>query len=176
MENSFKRLLALLIAIICSSHNTFSAHKNPINYATDSVAIMKKIKSDFASINKKLKFYKKKKRSAFGFSAEGGEVSGYYDKSNLKKIHCIFYGEMGKTEADYYCNNKRLFFLYKKEFSYDKPMYLKDSKVKKTIETRYYLNGDKVIKSIAQPGTSLMLSYDEIKEEFEQIINILNEK
>ncbi|GAA4198074.1 hypothetical protein GCM10022289_06260 [Pedobacter jeongneungensis] len=171
-----KQLLIFLICIVCYNDNGFAIEKNPPKFSIDTSAIIKKIKSDFLAINKQLSLYKKKKRPAFGFSAEGGEVSGYYDKSNLKKIHSIFYGEMGKTEADYYCNNKRLFFLYKKEFSYDKPMYLKDSKVKKTIETRYYLNGDKVIKSIAQPGTSLMLSYDEIKEEFEQIINILNEK
>ena len=77
MENNFKKLLALLIAIIiCSSHNTFSADKNPINNAIDSLAIIKKIKSDFASINKKLKFYKKKNRDAFGMSAEGGVVTG----------------------------------------------------------------------------------------------------
>jgi hypothetical protein len=175
MKNSMKRLLILLIAFICSSHNTFSADKNPINYAIDSVAIIKQIKSDFASINKKLKFYKKKNRDAFGMSAEGGEVTGYYSKGALKKIHCVFYGETGKVESDYYFNNSGLFFLYKKEIFYNKPISLKGFKIKSSIETRYYLFGDKVIKTMAKPNT-LVLSYVEIKAGLEQIMDILNEK
>ncbi|MCX2493364.1 hypothetical protein OQX63_07760 [Pedobacter sp. PF22-3] len=176
MKNSLKGLLILLTAVISSSHNTFSADKNPINNAIDSVAIIKKIKSDFASINKKLKFYKKKKRDAFGMSAEGGVVTGYYSKAALKKIHCVFYGETGKAEIDYYFNNKNLFFLYKKETVYDKPIYLKDFKIKNSIETRYYLFGNKVIKAIIKPNTSLVLSFAEIKAGLEPILGILNEK
>ncbi|QDW23783.1 hypothetical protein FFJ24_002660 [Pedobacter sp. KBS0701] len=170
-----KRLLILLIAVICSSHNTFAVDKNPVNDDIDSMAIIKKIKSDFASINKKLKFYKKKKRDAFGMSAEGGEVTGYYSKGALKKIHCVFYGETGKAESDYYFNNSGLFFLYKKEVFYNKPISLKGFKIKSSIETRYYLFGDKVIKTIVKPNT-LVLSYVEIKAGLEQIMDILNEK
>ncbi|WP_431292363.1 hypothetical protein [Pedobacter sp. P26] len=170
-----KRLLILLIVVICSSNNTFAVDNNPVNDAIDSVAIIKKIKSDFASINKKLKFYKKKKRDAFGMSAEGGEVTGYYSKGALKKIHCVFYGETGKAESDYYFNNSGLFFLYKKEVFYNKPISLKGFKIKSSIETRYYLFGDKVIKTIVKPNT-LVLSYVEIKAGLEQIMDILNEK
>ncbi|MBB6239568.1 hypothetical protein HDC90_004221 [Pedobacter sp. AK013] len=171
-----KRLLILLFVAICSSYNIFAADKNPIRNAVDSAALIKKIQSDFVLINKQLKFFKKKTKDAFGMSAEGGEVIGYYNKGVLKKIHCIFYGETGKAETDYYFNNKKLFFLYKKEFFYDKPMYLKDFKIKKTIETRYYLAEDKVIKAMVKPNASLVLSRTEIKEALKQVMDILNEK
>ena len=109
-------------------------------------------------------------------STEGGEVIGYYDKNSLKKIHCVFYGETGRAELDYYLNNKGLFFVFRKEIFYDKPMYLKDSKIKSANEIRYYLYGAKVIKSIAKLKTSTILSDQEIGGELKQIISILAEK
>lgn len=169
-----KGLLIFLICIFYYSDNTFIAGDNPIKISIDTPGIIKKIQSDFLKINKDLNLYRKKSREAFGFSAEGGNVIGYYDKNTLKKIHCTFYGEMGKTEADYYFNNKGLFFLYKKEVFYDKPMYLKDFKIKNLTEMRYYLYTTKVIKSIAKPNTPKILSYGEIEEELKQILNILN--
>lgn len=176
MKSSLKGFLILLIAIICNSYNTFPAYKNSVNDTIDSVAVIKKIKSDFTLINNQLKFYKKKMKDAFGMSAEGGVVTGYYNKAALKKIHCVFYGETGKAEIDYYFNNKNLFFFYKKETVYDKPIYLKDFKIKNSIENRYYLSGNNVIKAIIKPNTSLVLSYAEIKAELQPILNILNKK
>jgi hypothetical protein len=176
MKNSLKGLLILLIAIIYSSSNTFAANKNPNNVAIDSVGAIKKIKSDFALINKQLKFLKKKTKDASGMSAEGGVVTGYYSKGELKKVHCIFYGETGKVETDYYFDNKNLFFLYKKETVYDKPISLKGFKIKNSTESRYYLFGGKVIRTIIKPSTSLLLSYSEIKAELEQVMTILNKK
>ncbi|WP_412467840.1 hypothetical protein [Pedobacter sp. KLB.chiD] len=176
MKNSLKGLLILLIAVICSSPNAFAADKHPINDAIDSAAVIKKIKSDFTLINKQLKFFKKKTKDVSGMSAEGGIVTGYYSKGKLKKVHCVFYGETGKTETDYYLDNKRLFFLYKKETFYNKPIYLKDLKIKKSVEARYYLFGDTVIKIIIKPNTSLVSSIAEIKAELKQVMGILNEK
>jgi len=55
-------------------------------------------------------------------------------------------------------------------------MYQKNFKIKNTNETRYYLYGAKVIKSIKKPNTLTSLSYNEIEEELKQILNILNKK
>jgi len=171
-----KGLLVFLICIFCYGVDGFGAHHHSIKTSIDTPAVIKKIQLDFAAINKQLRHYKKKTKDAPDMSAEGGEVTGYYDKNILKKIHCVFYGETGRAEEDYYLNNKGLFFVFRKEIFYDKPMYLKDSKIKSTVEIRYYLYGAKVIKSIEKPKTSTMLSYNEIKEELKQILNILNKK
>jgi len=109
-------------------------------------------------------------------SVEGGEVIGYYDKQTLKKIHCIFYGEMGKTEEDYYVNGNGLYFLYRKETFYDKPMYLKDSKVKNTFGTRYYLYDHKLIKAIVRPNASTALSNNKIVGRHKEVLDMLNTK
>jgi hypothetical protein len=171
-----KGLLVFLICIFCYAGDGFGSHHRLIKTSTDTSAIIKKIQLNFSEINKQLKHYKKKIKDAPDMSAEGGEVTGYYDKNSLKKIHCTFYGEMGRAEEDYYLNSKGLFFLFRKETFYDKPMYLNDSKIKNTVETRYYLHGNKVIKSMAKPNTSTTLSYREIEEALKQILGILNAK
>lgn len=170
-----KRLLICLIALIYSS-NVFAASKSSINYTIDTSAVIRKIQSDFLSINKKLKLYKKKTKDAFGMSAEGGKVTGYYSKGLLKKIHCIFYGETGKVESDYYFNENGLFFLYKKEVFYDKPIYLKDFKTKNIVEIRYYLFDNQIIRKLTKSNTSSVLSFKEIKAELKPIMGVLNEK
>jgi len=171
-----KGFLVFLICMFCYGINGFGAHHHSIKISIDTPAVIKKIQSDFSVINKQLRHYKKKAKDAADMSAEGGEVVGYYDKSIIKKVQCVFYGETGRTEVDYYLNNKGLFFVFRKEMFYDKPIYLKDSKVKNTNEIRYYLYGTSVIKSIGKPRTSTLLSYNEIKEDLKQILNILNKK
>lgn len=171
-----KGLLVFLICMFCCAGDGFGSHHCSIKTSADTSAIIKKIQLNFSVINKQLKHYKKKIKDAPDMSAEGGEVTGYYDKNSLKKIHAVFYGETGRTELDYYLNNQELFFVFRKEIFYDKPMYLKDSKIKNTVETRYYLEGNEVIKSMAKPSTSITLSYSEIEEALKQILGILNAK
>lgn len=171
-----KVLVVFLICIFCYAFDGFSMHHRSIKISIDTPIIIKKIQSDFSTINKYLRFYKKKVKNAPDMSAEGGEVTGYYDKNGLKKIHAVFYGETGRAEVDYYLNKKELFFVFRKEIFYDKPMYLKDSKIKNTAETRFYFHGNKVIKSNAQPKTLTILSDKEIGDALNQILDILNIK
>lgn len=171
-----KGFLIFLICIFCYGADDVSAHYHSIKTLIDTPAIINKIQSDFLAINKHLKLYKKKVKDAPDMSAEGGEVTGYYDKNSLKKIHAVFYGETGRAEENYYLNNKGLFFVFRKEIFYDKPMYLKGSKIKSTVETRYYIHSNKVIKSITKPSTSAILSYSEIWDSLKQILGVLNTK
>jgi len=171
-----KGLVIFMICIFCYAADGFSTHHCSIETSPDTSAIIKKIQSDYSTINKQLKHYKKKIKDAPDMSAEGGEVTGYYDKNILKKIHAVFYGETGRAEVDYYLNNKKLFFVFRNDIFYDKPMYLKNSKVKNTVETRYYLHGHQVIRCMVKPNTATVLSYSEIGEVLKQILGILDSK
>jgi hypothetical protein len=171
-----KGFLVFLIYLFCYSNDGFCTHHHSIKILIDTPVVIKKIQSDFSAINQQLRFYKKKVKDVPDVSAEGGAVTGYYDKNILKKIHCVFYGETGRAEVDYYLNNKGLFFVLRKDIFYNTPMYVKGSKIKNTVETRYYIDGNKVIKSIVKPNTSAILSYSEIEEGLKQILDILNTK
>ncbi|ARS38678.1 hypothetical protein CA265_02890 [Sphingobacteriaceae bacterium GW460-11-11-14-LB5] len=171
-----KGFLIFLICILYYGADGVCVNDRSIKALVDTPAIIKKIQTDFLAINKQLSLYRKKTKDAPGVSAEGGEVTGYYDKNTLKKMHCVFYGETGRAEVDYYLNNKGLFFVFRKEIFYDKPMYVKGSKIKNTVETRYYIHSNKVVKSISKPSTSVILSYNEIGDSFKQILSILNTK
>jgi len=133
----------------------------------DTIAIINKIKLDFKKINDNQKRYKNKSYDVFGLSAEGGEATSYYEGVELKKIHCILFGEMGKVETDYYFNNNQLFFVYKKSYLYDKTMYIKNFKIKKTEENRYYINDKSIIRWVIgnKPNQNLKI----LKSEYSTI-------
>ena len=171
-----KEILIIFVCFFGLKNDRYKAADNLIMGKIDTAEVLRKICVDFEYINLHLKSYRKKYNETSEISSEGGVVTGYYDKASLKKIHGIFYGEMGKTEADYYFNDKGLFFIYKKEVFYDKPMYLKDFKVKGAIETRYYINAKKIIKSISKPAGSVVLAYKDMAQEVKQLVNILNSK
>jgi len=171
-----KLILILFVCFLGFNKGKFTGNNHLVKTVIDTPTIINQIRTNFLAINKHLSQYKKKSRDVSELSAEGGEVIGYYDKNKLKKMHCIFYGEMGKAETDYYFNDKGLFFLFRKETFYDKPMYLKDFKVKGTTETRYYINEKQIIKSISKPIGKAVLVYKDVAEDVKQCVNILNLK
>lgn len=121
--------------------------KVPVAAVTlDTPAIVEQVKKQFAAINADLPTLIRQKKDLNGMSAEGGEVTGYYGKTGLVKLQAILYGEMGKAEIEAYFDQAKLFFYYKKETQYDKPIYEQGFKVKNTGAQRFYFYEGKVIR------------------------------
>ena len=53
---------------------------------------------------------------------------------------------MGKLIEEYYFWDNELFFVFTKDYSYDMPMYMDDSKVAQIDENRYYIHHEKLIR------------------------------
>lgn len=155
------------------SKSVASFKTTPSTLNIDTIAIINKIKLDFKKINANQKHYKKKNRDIFGLSAEGGEAISYYNGVELKKIQCVLFGEMGKAETDYYFNNNQLFFVYKKSYLYDKPMNIKNFKIKKMEENRYYINDKSIIKWLI--GNRANMNLKILKSEYLTIYSELEE-
>lgn len=81
-----KGLLVFLICMFCYGIDGSGAYHHSIKTSIDTPAVIKKIQSDFLVINKQLSLYRKKTRDAPDMSAEGGEVTGYYDKNSLRLL------------------------------------------------------------------------------------------
>jgi hypothetical protein len=178
-------LLLMHFACLFINFNSVNAVKNPINIersvASDTSAIIKKIRLDFSTINSRLTSYKKKSKDVFDMSAEGGEVTGYYDKALLVKLHSVFYGETGKVEIDYYFNKEGLFFLYKKETFYDKPIYVKGFKIKNIEENRFYFYKNELIrwlvnKTVSPKSKTFKEVNDAINKEVREMKGVLARK
>lgn len=124
--------------------------ESPSIYTLDTVQIINEIKKQYAEINSKAATYDKVEKEVYDESAEGAVLIGYYEKKELKKINGIYYRETGKTLAEYYFNGNDFFFVYLKEFNYEKPIYIESSgKVKSIEESRYYFYKGDLIKWIS---------------------------
>jgi hypothetical protein len=114
--------------------------------------IIMKIRKEFAVINADSKKYHLVLKDIFGLSTEGGELKSYYDGDELKKSVLTLFGEMGRSVNEYYFSGKQVFFCYERHTEYDKPMYMKDMRIKKIEENRYYFNSEKLIRWVGAAG------------------------
>ena len=101
----------------------------------------------YKKVNKKFYLsYKKIKKDLKGESSEGGELKGYFNNEELKKIVVSYYGEMGKLIEEYYFWNNNLFFVFTQDYLYNMPKIMDGSKVEKIDENRYYFSEGKLIR------------------------------
>lgn len=101
--------------------------------------------------------------------SEGCELKGFFDLQGLRLIDVVFYGETSKIQERYYLKNEKLVFLEITEHVYDKPIYMKDFKVKHINKTKYYffdnisLNADKIRITHLQEE-ALLNKFNELKQ------------
>ena len=85
----------------------------------------------------------------------------YYQGNDLKKIEVAYYGSMGKSLIDYYTDQGQVYFIFQRDYEYDKPMYVEGSQVKDIQENRYYFHENRLVRWVNQnqetvpPGSPL---------------------
>lgn len=104
------------------------------------------IKERFKTINDNASTYKDKSVDITDMSSEGGILTFYSKDNKIMKMNLKLAFEMGNSSTEYYFWDNELFFIYDKIENYDMPMYIEGSKVKETLENRYYFKDDKLIK------------------------------
>ena len=147
---SYNRYFFTLMVLILFTGSMFSQ-------STDS--LIKNIRSKYQSIRSNLKSYDTISKEEWEESAEGGEIIGYYGGKDLKFIECVYFGETGRREIEYYFTNRQLFFVFEKHYTYNRPIYWDEKHMKeyndsvtfdpkKTIvkEDRYYFHKEKLIR------------------------------
>ena len=96
---------------------------------------IKAIRQNYADVERELKQCKQVKRDLPDESAEGGELTGYFKDSLLRKLVAQFYGETGKSLEEYYFWDDQLFFVLRMATRYTAP---NSGKVKSKTEERLY--------------------------------------
>lgn len=153
-------------------------HRANTSDSTDTIihTISKKVQR----INDSLKAYTTVEKDVYDESTEGGVLIAYYDHSKkLKKIAATYYGEMGKAEIDYYFVDKKVLFVLKREYTYDKPMYIEGSQTVSVQTSEYYFANNRMIRwknynnELVAPNSDEFIQ--EEKQRLEDAKNILNE-
>jgi len=104
---------------------------------------IKSIRAKYAAIEKQLKDCRQVRRDLPGESAEGGELTGYFNESKLRKLSAKFFGETGKALEEYYFAENQLIFVLRVESHYTKLM---SGVVKNKTEQRFYFADRKLIR------------------------------
>jgi uncharacterized protein YacL (UPF0231 family) len=150
------RILTLAIAAMFIS--SAWSHSENIVSANNFQDEITSIRQRYATINKNLSKYKAVKKELSGFSAEGGEMTAYFDGSSIVKIAATYYGESGRSFEEFYYWNDKLIFVFRKQQTYSKPM---SGKVVKTSEDRFYFNNDELIRWINEQAKQVARSDSE---------------
>lgn len=155
-----KRILAVLIASLVSSMGWAA---NSSAQTTDAI---QSIRQQYAVINKRVARYKKVRKELSGFSAEGGQLTAYFDGPAIVKIAATYYGETGRAEEEYYYQDGKLIFVYRKDSTYSRPM---SGKVIRKSENRFYFRNDQLIKWLDENGKEVSTGPESKKEQDEYL-------
>jgi hypothetical protein len=129
------------------------------------------IRRQYLAINNRAGRYKKVKKELSGFSLEGGELVAYLDGPAIIKIVATHYGEMGRSVDEYYYSKGKLIFVLEKVSHYNKPM---SGKVVRTVENRYYLSDDKLIRWMDENGKLPDTAGEAAQSKFKEILEDSN--
>ena len=143
--------IVAIVSLCLSSANAIPAQADPIP----------EIRSHYATINKLLPKFKKVKKELSGFSAEGGELTAYFDGPAVAKIVATYLGESGRATEEYYFWNGDLIFVFRKESMYDKPL---SGKIVNSKESRFYFSDDRMVRWIDENGKQVSSTSAEFNE------------
>lgn len=84
----------------------------------------------------------KKEAEVWGWSTEGGTVTGYFDDSSLKYFEGSLFGELQQTKYEVSYIDDSLIHISLTEITYDKPIYEKNFKITEEKVNEYIILDD----------------------------------
>jgi len=100
----------------------------------------------YKEITDNLNSYEKILMDAPDESTEGGLITFYKEGEEIRMIKEEYYGESGNVSYSYYFRNKRLFFMFKVQTTYDVPIYIDESGNGTAEENRFYFYSNEMIR------------------------------
>ena len=119
--------------------------------------------------------YTKKQCDISGLSTEGGVVEGYFDGEILKRIKLTLFGELAKSECNYYIIDDKNIYAVLITYEYDTIAY-ENPKIIKDYLTEFFIMDEKVMKYNAELGDisesendkNIFIQYQMAKEKISQ--------
>jgi hypothetical protein len=159
--------------LACSNAKTESQY---LSNKSDTLKAIFEIKKQFNEINSNGRSFNIIEKNIYNESSEGAYLIGYYKNTELKKILAVYYGEIGKSVYEYYFLNGVVFFIYNKDFIYDRPIYIAGFKTKTIENNRYYFSNeqlffwiDKNNKNVNSSSVSFRSISKDLKNNIEEV-------
>jgi hypothetical protein len=150
-------VLSALTLTTCLGVNNSSAQDHQLTVKEK----LREIRAQYGTIKHELPTYHTIERELTGFSTEGGTLKAYVDRDQIKSIVAVFYGETGRSYAEYYYDDAgELFFVFQKESRYDKPF----GKVVHAREERLYFDRGQLIRWLRDANKQVSPNRPEYQE------------
>ena len=119
--------------------------QSSVSATSGSPAAITYIRAVVDSVDRNVGRYRQTTHNLFGFSLEGGEVRGFYEATQLRKLTARHYGESFRMTETYYFAGGEPVFVYIVRERYSRPM---SGRVVARGEMRFYLAGGQPIRII----------------------------
>jgi hypothetical protein len=158
-------VLSALMLTTCLGMNNSSAQNRQPTVAEK----LREIRAQYGTIKHELPTYHTIERELTGFSTEGGTLKAYVDRDQIKSIVAVFYGETGRSYAEYYYDDAgELFFVFQKESRYDKPF----GKIVHAREERLYFDRGQLIRWLRDANKQVSPNRPEYQEREKSILEV----
>lgn len=136
----------VLLLIACASTAPRPAFaQDTVSATSGSPEAIARIRAQFARIEREAPGYRQTTHDVYGFSLEGGVLTGFYRGRELRKLHARLFGETWQGTDAYYFANGQLIFVHVVYGLYDEPL---SGRVQRTIEHRFYFDAGRLIRRI----------------------------
>jgi hypothetical protein len=116
-----------------------------VSATSGSPAAIAHIRAVVDSVERSVSRYRQTTHELEGFSLEGGEVRGFYEGTQLRKLTARYYGETYRTTEKYYFTAGEPVFIFVVWERYDRPM---SGRAAVRQEHRFYLASGQPIRII----------------------------
>jgi len=158
-------VLSALMLMTCLRVNNSSAQSQPRTVAEK----LREIRAQYGTIKHELPTYRTIEREITGFSTEGGTLKAYVDQDHIKSIVAVFYGETGRSSAEYYYDDAgELFFVFQQESRYDKPF----GKIVHAREERLYFDRGRLIRWLRDANKQVSPNRPEYQEREKSLLEV----
>jgi hypothetical protein len=158
-------VLSALTLMACLGVHNSSAQSQPRTVTEK----LREIRAQYGTIKRELSTYRTIEREITGFSTEGGTLKAYVDRDHIKSIVAVFYGETGRSSAEYYYDDAgALFFVFQQESRYDKPF----GKIVHAREERLYFDRGRLIRWLRNANQQVSPNHPEYQEREKSLLEV----
>lgn len=137
---------ATFLLALCVAGAAGPCGAQEVSATSGSPRAISRIRAEFAAIERQAPGYRRTVHDVYGFSLEGGELTGFFRGGELRKLHAHLYGETWQGTEEYYFADGKLVFAYLVEGRYDVPM---SGRVTTRIEHRLYFDQGRLIRHVS---------------------------
>lgn len=143
--HSMRRAVWSLALIASAVVGRAAVAQSSVSATSGSPAEIAHIRAVVDSVERNVTRYRQTAHELDGFSLEGGEVRGFYEGTQLRKLTARHYGESFRMTETYYFTGGEPVFIFIMRERYSRPM---SGRVVARGEMRFYLAGGQPIRII----------------------------